>query len=413
MSDELGDRLAAAIDGGAAPVATTEAMARGKRQARRRAAIAAGVAVVVVVAAGAAIAGATTRKSSNPRVYVGDTTTPTTAKPAPLSAHIDVPSTFLARGSSETVYLVIENNTGADLHLTTAGAVHCYPGWAIVLRNRALPQQALFSTGCSGGALVVGRGETRLPFTLLTTYQRCSSTGYPQGALTPSCVPDAHGGLYRAPPLPPGLYEATFFSEIEHFVPVAPVAVAVFEGSSITEAPTTSTRPIADPAAVLAHYVERHPDVVVHSDPIAYGDSQVAVVGTETNNQNREIVVLSLTAGTATPLATIPLPFPYYDFARELPTQTADVTADGLPDFLVRFEAADNEPGVVVSADGGTWKLVPESSDPSDVYIGRDPTFTAGHLRSSRDDCVPTCAQGHTTTVVWRYDDALRRMVRQ
>jgi uncharacterized protein with PIN domain len=73
MTDELRDRLAAAIDDVATPVTPSEAMSRGKRQVRRRATVAVCATVVAVAVSGVAIAGATTRNASRPaRVFIGD-----------------------------------------------------------------------------------------------------------------------------------------------------------------------------------------------------------------------------------------------------------------------------------------------------------------------------------------------------
>jgi hypothetical protein len=171
-------------------------------------------------------------------------------------------------------------------------------------------------------------------------------------------------------------------------------------------APTTTSSTTA-----LAAFVAAHPDAVVHSTPIAYGNTQIAVVGLEPDAHHRAIVVLSLADGRASPIANLALPYPYYDIARDLPVQTVDVTGDGLPDFVVRINAANNGPGVLVSADGGTWRLIPLSPNPSDVYIGRDPTIVNGQLHSSRNDCVPDCAQGHTTTITWRYNRQTQQLV--
>jgi hypothetical protein len=114
--------------------------------------------------------------------------------------------------------------------------------------------------------------------------------------------------------------------------------------------------------------------------------------------------------------AALALPYPSYTLAPDLPVQVADVTGDGHPDFLVRVEAADNEPGVVASGDGGTWRLVPLATasppSPGDVYAGRDPSFEAGHLVTQYNDCTPDCAQGTTTAVTWVYDRATGRFVR-
>jgi hypothetical protein len=73
MTDDLGDRLAAAIDAAAAPVAASEAKRRGRRQARRRAAILVSITVAVLAAAGVAVANATTRSTSGrARIFVGE-----------------------------------------------------------------------------------------------------------------------------------------------------------------------------------------------------------------------------------------------------------------------------------------------------------------------------------------------------
>ena len=193
--------------------------------------------------------------------------------------------------------------------------------------------------------------------------------------------------------------------------PRSAVSVQPKVGTSSTVTTASSTTTIAPPTTIgaeqaLAAFVASRPDVVVHSAPFTYGSGVVAVVGLEPDPSHRSIVVVSIAHGSATPVATLVLPAPSYDFARNLPVRTGDVTGDGLPDALVRFDAADNAPGVIVSGDGGTWRLVPQGAVPDAVYIGRDPAIVAGQLRSTRNDCVPDCAQGQTTTVVWEYDRA-------
>jgi hypothetical protein len=163
-------------------------------------------------------------------------------------------------------------------------------------------------------------------------------------------------------------------------------------------------------AAGFAAFLASHPDAVVHSGPIPYGSSTVAVVGLEPGPHTRTIAIVSIINGDARQVADLSLPSPDFEFARDRPIQNADITADGASDALVRFVAADNDPGVVVSADGGPWRLVPESDNPIDVYIARDPTLAGGRLTSTRNDCAPTCAQGHTTTVTWHYDRAHRHL---
>jgi hypothetical protein len=132
----------------------------------------------------------------------------------------------MAAGTSQTGYVVIENNTGASLRLTTGGTIACTPKWSVILANRKLPQQAAFTKECGPKPLVIRAGETRLPFTLQATFQACTSIGQSQGALIPRCLPGPQGPTV-APPLPPDLYEATFFSDIAQLPHVASVPVRV------------------------------------------------------------------------------------------------------------------------------------------------------------------------------------------
>jgi hypothetical protein len=166
-------------------------------------------------------------RSAPTTVATARSSTPAT-KPAPpppgLSGRIELRSSTLVAGSTERGVFVIVNNTDAPMALTTGGPVACKPGWAVILTNAQLPQEAAFTTSCVPRPLTVPVGETRLPFTLRSAYQTCSETGNAQGVLTPPCVKDANG-LDVSPPLPPGDYRATFFSDISRFIPVASVPV--------------------------------------------------------------------------------------------------------------------------------------------------------------------------------------------
>jgi hypothetical protein len=157
----------------------------------------------------------------------------------------------------------------------------------------------------------------------------------------------------------------------------------------------------------LNAYLAARPEALSHSNPIDVGEAVIAVVGLQRGSHDHAIEVLDLRAGTARSLAELVLPDPSFDFSTDFPIQVADVTGDGRPDFLVRLLAGDNEPGVVVSDDGGSWRLVSargsQASVAADVYVGRDPMFSGGRLRSTSDDCNPDCARGHLTTVTWLY----------
>jgi hypothetical protein len=171
-----------------------------------------------------------------------------------------------------------------------------------------------------------------------------------------------------------------------------------------------TTGPVS-PAQSLAAFLLTRTGVVVHSDPIPYGNAHVAFVGVEHGPHDRAIVVVSIAHGAASPVATLALPYPYFDFALDRPIQTGDVTGDGLPDALVRFVAADNLPGVAVSADGGAWRLLPQNADPASVFLGNDPAMVNGALRGTQNDCTPSCAQGHLSPVTWQYDRQQNRLL--
>jgi len=199
---------------------------------------------------------------------------------------------------------------------------------------------------------------------------------------------------------------------------LAGLAIAFIVGcdgsKSRVEAPTTmkrSGRRAADGSAdvALAAFLAAHRDAAVHTGPVTSHRGHIAIVGLTRGVHDHVIAVVSLDHGAAISLATLALPDPSFDFATDTPPQGADMTGDGTPDVLVRVLGADNEPGVVVSNDGGTWRLVPVSNDTTDVYIARDPMFEAGHLTSTSDDCIPDCANGRVTKITWRYDRRRRQ----
>jgi len=181
--------------------------------------------------------------------------------------------------------------------------------------------------------------------------------------------------------------------------PTAPSSTA----RSSTVAPTTTAA--ADPADALQAYLSAHPEAVPNSGVVHDGPTPMAVVGLQRGSHDHAVEVLDLASGTARTVADLVLPPPSFDFA-PLPMTVADVTGDGHPDFLVRVMAGDDEPGVVVSADGGPWRLVPATtgSPPvTNVYVGREPSFSGGRFVSTHDDCTPDCAAGRLTTITWLY----------
>ena len=188
--------------------------------------------------------------------------------------------------------------------------------------------------------------------------------------------------------------------------------------TTASEAVTTATAPpmptptVIAPAPALDAYLAAQSDVVTRTGLVAFGGTAVAVAARQLSGNDAEVDVL-VWNGSAWALGSrLSLPPPTFPFA-DLPIQVSDVTGDGRPDFLVRVEAADNEPGVVASDDGGGWRLVPivVSGAPDSVYAGRNPSFANSHLTTQYDDCTPNCAYGKMTTVVWQYDRMTKRFV--
>lgn len=172
-----------------------------------------------------------TTTAAKPTRRVGSSTpAPTTTTPrvvpGVLTAHIELPSSTLVAGATEIGTLVFTNGTGGPLHLTTGGTTGCKPGWTVILTSNQLPQEAAFPADCKSGSMLVPAGVSRRTFSLRSDYQTCSETGSPQGALTPVCVKNAKG-VDTSPPLPPGNYRATFFSNVSSFIPVESVPVRV------------------------------------------------------------------------------------------------------------------------------------------------------------------------------------------
>ena len=160
------------------------------------------------------------------RIAPPTTSTSVPVIPGGVSGHIELPSTPLVAGTTENGTLVIENLTGAALHLTTGGPTACRPHWTVILTNEQVPQEAAFSAGCDSQPMVLGIGETRLPFTLRSDYQSCSKTGNARDPLNPPCVKDAKG-IDASPPLPAGDYRATFFSDIARFIAIESMPVRI------------------------------------------------------------------------------------------------------------------------------------------------------------------------------------------
>lgn len=156
------------------------------------------------------------------------------------------------------------------------------------------------------------------------------------------------------------------------------------------------------------------PFVADHSAPVADDGGTVAVAAFSYDPGGHPVQVLAYRGGQWTPVAALAAPTGQFGanipasvvFLTQDPVSVADVTGDARPDFLVMGSAADNVPGFVVSQDGGTWRYIPFSGpyapSPTDV-LGRQPQFQGNTLVSDYDNCVPDCASGQNSTIVWTY----------
>ncbi len=172
-----------------------------------------------------------------------------------------------------------------------------------------------------------------------------------------------------------------------------------------------------DSAAATTSGVTRRfgipPVISVHSAPVNDDGRTVAVAAFSYDPGGHPVQVLGYSAGQWTVLAALVSPMglpPEVPDSVVLltagPVAVADVTGDGQPDFLVMASAADNVPGFVVSQAGGTWRYIPflgpYAPSPTDV-MARSPQFRGNTLVSDYNNCVPDCASGTNSTIVWTY----------
>jgi hypothetical protein len=216
--------------------------------------------------------------------------------------------------------------------------------------------------------------------------------------------------------------------------PAHPSTATQPDTTTTTPTTTTTTVPVAAASALDTYFLAEQrtdsaaytqygesaplgytPFVSVHSAPVADNGRTIAIVAFSYDPGGHPVQVLTYSDGRWTELAGLPAPTgqatanvtPSLALLASNPVSVADVTGDGQPDFLVMESAADNVPGFVVSQDGGTWHYVtfhgPNAPSPTDV-LARGPTFVGHTLESDYDNCVPDCAAGQNTTIIWTYN---------
>jgi hypothetical protein len=164
--------------------------------------------------------------------------------------------------------------------------------------------------------------------------------------------------------------------------------------------------PPAAPADALRAFVESTPGAGTASGVVDEAGVPTALVEVTASPADERLDVVSLASGAAALEASLRLPPPPgalsdFRFLGAAPIVAADLTGDGWPDFLVLLNGAGSSVGVVVSDDGGPWRLVPTAAgDPTAVYVSRSPAIAGGQLTST------TCggpACDPALTLIWHY----------
>ena len=150
---------------------------------------------------------------------------------------------------------------------------------------------------------------------------------------------------------------------------------------------------------------------MAHSAPVLDGGVLTALAAFTYSPDGRPLQVLAFRGGRWLVEASLappapPAAGPYLELVSGMPVETADATGDGRPDFLVHLLAGDTTLATVVSQDGSGsgWRYVPMRGPyPTSTVLGRDPRFQGDALVSVYNDCTPSCAAGHVSSVGWTY----------
>jgi hypothetical protein len=163
--------------------------------------------IVVLLTCLVAAAGCASHSSAPPAAKPG-----TTAKVAPVSIQLVLPSRTVTAGSRLTAHVVVDNNTGHTIRTPGCGVL-----FTVALTSSSY-HPVMGSLSCLQ-FLTIPAGTSRYRVQVLASYLACS-VGHPGGGLKP-CLPGR-----KPPPLPPGRYHAKLFFLVRRFAP-APTAIPV------------------------------------------------------------------------------------------------------------------------------------------------------------------------------------------
>lgn len=118
-----------------------------------------------------------------------------------IEVSLELPQTTVHAGATIKATLVLDNLTGKPVK------PGCGVMYAVGVTNAQIPFDPAFPAYCAANqSLPVG--ITRYAVTIITTYQGCSESGKPDGAM-PGCLPGPKSGISTyttPPPLPKGEY---------------------------------------------------------------------------------------------------------------------------------------------------------------------------------------------------------------
>ncbi len=126
----------------------------------------------------------------------------TTSEPGTVSARLVLDSMTMSAGSTMNAHLIVENSTGADIHVDG-----CLSLFQLALSSEAYEPTVAWAA-CRQ-PLTVPEGESTHPLRVIARYSSCGGSGRP-------CASD--GGT---PPLPPGDYQANLY-QVGEIVPPPP-----------------------------------------------------------------------------------------------------------------------------------------------------------------------------------------------
>jgi hypothetical protein len=219
-----------------------------------------------------------------------------------------------------------------------------------------------------------------------------------------------------APPRSPVVNQPTTTTPTTTTAPTTTTTVPTIPAAAASQLDSYVAAEAATDSAAASRSGQPFPFVSDHSPPTVDGSDIIAVAAFSYDPGGHPVQVLHYSGGAWSEVAGLPGPSDPGTtatassvFLTQGPVSVADVTGDGRPDFLIEAGGADNTPGFVVSqdGDGGMWRYIafvgPYANTPTDI-IARNPAFSGNTVTTDYNNCVPDCAGGTNTTIVWTYN---------